>query len=81
MAQYTIRNVPNAVDRELRETARKRGISLNEAALIALRRGLGVSEQPPEYDDLDDLVGTWKEDPLFDEAIKDQDRVDSELWP
>lgn len=80
MAQYTIRNVPEALDRELRETARKRGISLNEAALDAMRRGLGVSESFPEYHGLDDLIGTWKDDPEFDAAIKDQDTVDSELW-
>lgn len=80
MAQYTIRNVPEAVDRELRETARKRGISLNEAALAAMRRGLGVSEILPEYHDLDDLIGTWKDDPEFEEAISNQDTVDRELW-
>ena len=80
MAQYTIRNVPEAMDRELRETARKRGISLNEAALTAMRRDLGVSESSPEYHDLDDLIGTWKDDPEFEEAIRAQDTVDRELW-
>jgi len=30
--------------------------------------------------DLSSLVGTWQEDPEFDEAIADQDKVDEELW-
>ncbi len=30
--------------------------------------------------DLSDLAGTWVEDPAFDEAIRDQDVVDPDLW-
>ena len=76
--QYTIRRIPDSVDRALREAAARRGLSLNEAAIDALARGLGVEEQM--HDDLDDLIGTWKDDPSFDEAIADQDRIDPDLW-
>lgn len=78
--QYTIRNVPGALDRELREQATKRGVSLNEAAISAMMRGLGVAERAPAYGDLDDLAGTWKEDAEFDQALADQDTVDAQLW-
>ncbi len=30
--------------------------------------------------DLSFLVGTWQDDPAFDEAIADQDKVDEEMW-
>ena len=80
MAQYTIRNVPESIDRTLREEARRRGKSLNEVALEVLRRGLGVDEAPPSYYDLDDLAGSWVADPEFDRALEEQDRIDPDLW-
>lgn len=80
MPQYTIRNVPETVDRELRERARRKGISLNEAAMQALRQGLGLAEPDVVYDDLDDLIGTWKRDDEFDRAIAEQDTVDTDAW-
>jgi hypothetical protein len=33
-----------------------------------------------EHHDLDDLIGTWQEDPAFDAAIADFERVDEEVW-
>lgn len=80
MAQYTIRTVPASVDRMLRERARTEGKSLNEAVIEALQAGLGLSEVPVEFDDLDDLIGTWQHDPDTDQALTDQDVVDLELW-
>ena len=80
MPQYTIRNIPDALDQELRERARRRGTSLNEAAIDALKRGLGITEDAVEYDDLDDLVGTWKNDEAFDQALADQDTIDLDIW-
>ena len=80
MPQYTIRNIPPALDQELRERAKRRGMSLNEAAIDALKRGLGISGDTVEYDDLDDLVGTWKKDEAFDRALADQDTIEPDLW-
>ena len=80
MSQYTIRNVPGSLDNALREWARRRGVSLNQAALDALRRGVGMDEEAREYHDLDDLIGTWKQDEEFDRAVEEQDRIDRELW-
>ncbi len=80
MPQYTIRHVPEALDRELRERAKRKGISLNVAAVEAMKRGLGVTETVVVYDDLDDLIGTWKQDGEFDRAIEEQDTVDEDAW-
>lgn len=78
--QYTIRRVPSRIDQELRRKAREEQRSLNEMALRALERGLGLAEEQPRYHDMDDLAGTWVDDPEFDRAIEAMDQVDPELW-
>jgi plasmid stability protein len=78
--QYTIRNVPSSVDAALRQRAQEQGKSLNEIAIEALTRGAGIQGERIRKRDLSDIVGTWQEDPAFDEAIADQDRVDEEMW-
>ena len=78
--QYTIRQVPEEVDRRLREQAAREGASLNYVALDALAASAGVKDQPVEYHDLDALSGTWVEDKAFDEAMKAFEQVDEDLW-
>jgi plasmid stability protein len=78
--QYTLRNIPAAVDRALRQRAEQEGTSLNEAALRALARGVGAEAEPVRWRDLSDLAGSWREDPDFDQAIADQDVIDPEAW-
>ena len=76
VAQYTIGNIPEALDRELREHARRKGISLNDATVEAIKRGLGLVDTDVIYDDLDDLIGAWKSDDEFDRLIAEQDKAD-----
>jgi plasmid stability protein len=78
--QYTLRDVPEAVDRELRSRATRERQSLNAVALRVLAIGLGIGEQPACFRDLDALAGTWIEDPGFDDALRDMDTVDKDLW-
>lgn len=79
MPQYTVRNIPAALDRALRESAQKRNVSLNRAIVDALKRGTGIEEEP-EHRDLDDLIGTWQADPEFDRALAEQDSIEPDLW-
>jgi hypothetical protein len=78
--QYTIRGVSERMDEALRKHAVKEGASLNSVLLDALARGLNVEAEPVRHSDLDDLVGTWVEDPEFDRAIREMDTVDEDLW-
>jgi hypothetical protein len=78
--QYTIRNVPNALDEALRRSARERGKSLNQVAVEALARGTGVTEERERQRDLGDIAGTWRKDPAFDRALAAQDTIDEEIW-
>jgi hypothetical protein len=77
--QYTIRGIPASVDRAVRARAKKENKSLNQLALEALQQALGL-DQPRVHTDLDDLIGTWVEDPEFDKAIEEQDQIDEEKW-
>ncbi|MFH0953264.1 MAG: hypothetical protein V1873_02930 [Verrucomicrobiota bacterium] len=78
--QYTIRQVPDRVDMVLREKADKEKTSLNDTALGALAKGLGLADDEVRYHDLDDLAGTWVDDPKVEKALKEMDRVDPGLW-
>ncbi len=53
---------------------------MNDVALEALRRGLGVDEAATVRRKLGDIAGTWADDPEFDAAIAAQHRIDRKLW-
>lgn len=78
----TLRNVPPAVIRALRRHRRQQGTSLNQTAIDALGRALGVSsgELPPNG--LAELAGTWSAADLnaFENASAVFEQVDEELW-
>jgi hypothetical protein len=78
--QYTIRDIPPAVDSVLRARARAEGKSLNEAALAALAEGTGVAGAPRRRRDLGDIAGTWRKDRAVEAALAAQDAVDEDLW-
>lgn len=78
--QYTIRNVPEYLDAALRVKAREEGKSLNEVAVEALARGIGLGESRVRQRNVADIAGSWKNDPAFDRAIAAQDTVDEEMW-
>ena len=78
--QYTIRAVPDAVDRAVRQRARRESKSLNTVVVEAIARGLELDARPAVNTDLDDLIGTWQEDPEFDRAVAAFERIDEEAW-
>ena len=79
--QFTVRNVPAHVARALRDKAKSSGKSINSTLVDALSRQAGDEDsEEPIFHDLDHLAGKWVEDPDFDEAIADQDRIDESLW-
>ena len=78
--QYTIRNVPDALDEALRRAAREQGKSLNEMAIEALARGAGVTGERSRQRKLNDIAGTWRKDPAFESALDSQDTIDEEMW-
>jgi len=86
MKQLTIRGFDEELRERLERLARERGISLNKAALLLLRRGagLGTDDRPPHVvgDALDEFVGSWTpdEERRFLESIDVLEQVDESLW-
>jgi plasmid stability protein len=78
--QYTIRNVPDALDEALRRAARVQGKSLNEITIEALARGAGITGESRRQRDLSDITGTWRKDAAFESALAAQDTIDEEMW-
>lgn len=79
--QYTVRGVPARVDEILRRQAREQRKSLNQLVLEVLEReALFSAESEKLHHDLDELAGTWVDDPEFDAALAAQDSVDEQLW-
>jgi plasmid stability protein len=78
--QYTIRNVPAAVDAAIRRRASTTGASLNQAANDALAEGVGVVGCERQRRDLSDIAGSWKPDRAIESALAAQDVVDEAIW-
>ncbi len=80
--QYTVRDVSEATDLRVRETAALEDISLNQAALRALERGLGLAEEAVRYRSLRRLVETGgKVDrKSWAGVLATQDKVNPEDW-
>ena len=79
MKQYTIRKVPEYIDRIARDESKKKHSSLNSVLLEALSKGLDADKQI-EYHDMDDLAGTWVTDPEIDAALAAFSEIDEYLW-
>ncbi len=78
--QYTIRSVPDDLDRALRRQAKRLGRSLNAVLLDALRRAATRTEEKVIHTDLDQFFGSMQPDPEFDRALEEQRQVDPEMW-
>ena len=76
--QYTIRAIPPAIDRALRRRAKQEDKSLNAVTVEALARGLELDSQAVRHTERDTLIGSWREDKAFNQAIADFERVDEE---
>ena len=75
--QYTVRGIPQEVDRALRRKAAQRKLSLNQIIVEELTAGTtGLRKRA----DFHDLAGRWTADPTFDEIIATQRQIDPDKW-
>jgi hypothetical protein len=77
--QYTIRNIPPALDRALKARAKQLGKSVNQVTLEALSQSLG---QPVRRRNLRGMPGAWSKNEArdFDRFLKEHRAIDAELW-
>ena len=78
--QYTIRNVPSAVDSLIRKRAQQQGTSFNQTVLDILNLQLFGSTKPVEDSQFDWLFKQNTLDASFDTAIQELSQVDAALW-
>ena len=83
--QLTLRGLGPRLQRELRDLARREGVSLNKAALRLLSKGAGLDARDEDGrigHSLDHLIGTWtdRETDALLESIRSCEQVDAELW-
>lgn len=78
--QYTIRNIPEEVDRAAREQAEREGRSLNDVLLGALRVGIGIQLSGEKRRDLSAVFGKKLMDDETLAALEEQRKVDPDAW-
>jgi len=78
--QYTIRNIPPAVDRVIRKRAKQQGESFNQTVVDLLSLQVFGTTHPKDEPGFDWLFNRSTLDANFDEAIAELSRVDEALW-
>lgn len=85
MTQLTVRGFDKALARRIREVAKARGLSLNQAALLLLRQGAGLAPAGHPRcvgDSMKALIGAWsrEEEAEFRRALLPLEEVDAAFW-
>ncbi len=75
--QYSVRGIPQEVNRALRRRAAQRKLRLNQVIVDELTAGtIGARKRA----DFHDVAGQWTPDPAFDEIIAAQRTVHPDKW-
>ena len=78
--QYTIRNIPPAVDKVIRKRSQQTGKSFNQTVVDILALQTFGTTTPPTDTGFDWLFGQKTLDGSFDDAIEELSQVDETLW-
>ena len=77
--QYTVRGIPEKVDRALRDKAYRKKISLNQLLVEELSAAVSQAGARKRRS-LKGIAGAWKPDPEFDRVLEEQRQIDRSLW-
>lgn len=86
MDQLSLLGLDKKLARRVRELAEEEHVSLNDAALLLMRRGAGLPEPVPSQstvgDALDRFIGRWSSDDEQNvlQNIASCETVDQALW-
>ena len=84
--QITVRGLDPETQGHLRDLARKRDASMNQIAVMLIRKGAGLraDEEGPETvgNSLEAFVGSWsaQQERDFLHSIRDMEQIDERLW-
>lgn len=73
---YTLEDIRRELDEALRARPVREGKSVNQVAIEAL----SLADYSATRRDLSDIAGTWIEDPEVEAALRDQDKINPEIW-
>jgi len=86
MKQLSLRGFSPELEKQIREIARKQGISLNRATIRLLQKGAGFTANNKSADvvgdSLDSLIGKWSEEEskAFLKSIAPLEQIDRSFW-
>lgn len=82
MSAITVRKLPPAVVKAVKERARREKLSLNKAIVALLEEVTAARTAKKVHRDLDHLAGTWSEEEHDQvmSAVREQRQVDPEMW-
>jgi hypothetical protein len=78
--QYTIRNIPPAVDGVIRKRSKQTGKSFNQTVVELLTLQTFGTSQPPADDSFGWLYGKNTLGKSFDDTIEKLSAIDEKLW-
>lgn len=78
VTQLTVRNPSSELVQRLRALSKERGESLNATILFLLERALGVDARREWLEQF----ATWTQEEYeeFEESLREQRRIDPEIW-
>jgi len=85
MGAITVRNLPPDLARAIRQKAKQERTSLNRTVISLLEEATGLGRPAKKavlHHDLDHLFGCWSTEEYeeFNEALREQRRIDPEMW-
>ncbi|HSH31096.1 MAG TPA: hypothetical protein VK963_00300 [Candidatus Saccharimonadales bacterium] len=78
--QYTIRNIPPAVDQVIRKRSKQTGKSFNQTVLDLLSLQTFGTTSPQTNSNFDWLYNQNTLDGSFDDVVEELSQPDSKLW-
>lgn len=73
--QYTLEDVPESIDRALRERAATEHKNPEQVIIDTLAHNFGVGPSCTKRRDLSDIAGSWEVDPETEAALEEQGHV------
>ena len=82
MSQFTIRDVPDAVERAIRRRAAEEHKSINRTVNELLQKALGIEPLSQKRRDFSALSGSWEAEEAaeFERSIAPFEQIDDEVW-
>ncbi|MEP6756395.1 MAG: hypothetical protein ABJA67_12900 [Chthonomonadales bacterium] len=81
MKTITLRDIPDTIAQRIEERSQKSGASLSRTVIDMLKE-FEPDNKPKVYHDLDYLIGSCSKeaDDEFQAILKEQKKIDPELW-